>query len=220
MWNEKAEYNLIKDILHVEFASDFLFVQLKSVINNEIELVPIQFAQIDPYRSYRTSQASKILGIKSNRIRYFLNKYNNYIQARKIGPKYIFSFRAIYKIHLINLCFIKNIISFSQFNIIMSLHVSYNDFVDMRLTNFTNKFEELNTKDVEIDSNESSFYVLYMQLCEITMELIKETKQHNMTLIENPSSVDEENGKTLLIKKKAQQNLFNKLEESYQNICY
>ncbi|KFM95259.1 hypothetical protein DJ93_5640 [Bacillus clarus] len=64
-----------------------------------------------------------------------------------------------------------------KFNNSMSLHVSYNDVVDMRLTRFTN------------------FYVLYVQLCEVTTELIKEKRNYNMTLTESPLSIDIKNRK-------------------------
>lgn len=56
----------------------------------------------------------------------------------------------------------------------MALHVSYSDYIDMKLTSYTDKFVELNFREKQMNENESQFYVLFLQISEITTELIKE----------------------------------------------
>lgn len=64
----------------------------------------------------------------------------------------------------------------------MTKHVSYSDYIDMKLTSYTDKFVELNYKTSQLNENESEFYVLFLQISEITTELIKEIAEYNMTL--------------------------------------
>lgn len=63
------------------------------------------------------------------------------------------------------------LISLAEFNNIMTLHVSYSDYIDMKLTSYTEKFTELNYKESQLNENESQFYVLFLQISEITTEL-------------------------------------------------
>nr|WP_240527467.1 hypothetical protein [Bacillus pseudomycoides] len=93
--------------------------------------------------------------------------------------------------------------------------VSQNDFVDMKLTTFTNKFLEMTETDNELDSKETHFFLLYMQLCELITELNEEMHQYNMTLTTSPLTRNESYRTKLLTKKDTQDELFQALNESY-----
>ncbi|MBY0594982.1 hypothetical protein [Bacillus bingmayongensis] len=85
----------------------------------------------------------------------------------------------------------------------------------MKLTAFTNKFLEMTEKDNELDSKEIHFFLLYMQLCELTKELNEELYQYNMTVTTSPLTIDEMCRTKLLTKKDNQDELFLALHESY-----
>lgn len=93
--------------------------------------------------------------------------------------------------------------------------VSQNDFVDMKLTTFTNKFLEMTETDNELDSKETHFFLLHMQLCELTTELNEEMHQYNMTLTTSPLTRNESYRTKLLTKKDTKDELFQALNESY-----
>lgn len=83
MRNWNTEYGLITRIIQSEFETDFLYTKVINTLNNEYEIIPLQFAALDPYKTYNTSQVSRILRIKSNQLRYLINKYGEYIQLIK-----------------------------------------------------------------------------------------------------------------------------------------
>ncbi|MDM5152519.1 hypothetical protein QUF88_00305 [Bacillus sp. DX1.1] len=85
----------------------------------------------------------------------------------------------------------------------------------MKLTTFTNKFLEMTEKDNELDPKEAHFFLLYIQLCELTTELSEEIRQYNMTLTTSPLTRDVSYRTKLLIKKDTQHELFEALNESY-----
>ncbi|MDZ5609925.1 hypothetical protein U2I54_23455 [Bacillus pseudomycoides] len=85
----------------------------------------------------------------------------------------------------------------------------------MKLTTSTNKFLEMTEKDNELDSKEIHFFLLYMQLCELTKELNEELYQYNMTLTTSPPTRDETYRTKLLTKKDNRDELFQALHESY-----
>ncbi|MGQ0440545.1 hypothetical protein ACT4UT_28815, partial [Bacillus sp. B-TM1] len=64
----------------------------------------------------------------------------------------------------------------------------------------------------------SQFYVLFLQISEITTELIKEMTKYNMTLTSPFLSVDNQQKNELLNKKQDHKNLFNKLSVLYKTI--
>ncbi|CKF91961.1 Uncharacterised protein [Bacillus paranthracis] len=164
------------------------------------------------------AQVSRILRIKSNQLRYLINKYGEYIQLIKKRAKYAISFKALYRIYLVNLCLTKKLISLGEFNKIMTTHVSYSDYIDMKLTSYTDKFVELNYKTSQLNENESEFYVLFLQISEITTELIKEIAEYNMTLTSPFLSVDNRERNKLVNKKRDHEVLFNKLSILYKNL--
>ncbi|MBJ8072590.1 MULTISPECIES: hypothetical protein [Bacillus cereus group] len=218
MRNWNTEYELIKKIIQSEFEPDFLYNKVTNTLNNEYEIIPLQFAALDPYKTYNTSQVSRILRIKSNKLRYLINKYAEYIQLVKNRTKYIFSFKAVYKIYLVNLCLTKRLISLTEFNNFVTLHVSYSDYIDMKLTSYTDKFVGLNFKESQLNENESQFYVLFLQISEITTELTKEITKYNMTLTSPFLSVDNRQKNELLKKKRDHKDLFNKLSVLYKTL--
>lgn len=100
----------------------------------------------------------------------------------------------------------------------MTLHVSYSDYIDMKLTSYTDKFVEFNYKTSQLNENESEFYVLFLQISEITTELIKEIAEYNMTLTSPFLSVDNRERNKLVNKKRGHEVLFNKLSILYKNL--
>ncbi|KAB2363994.1 hypothetical protein P4483_28065 [Bacillus thuringiensis] len=218
MRNWKTEYGLITRIIQSEFETDFLYTKVINTLNNEYEIIPLQFAALDPYKTYNTSQVSRILRIKSNQLRYLINKYGEYIQLIKKRAKYVISFKALYRIYLVNLCLTKKLFNLAEFNSIMTSHVSYRDYIDMKLTSYTDKFVELNYKTSQLNENESQFYVLFLQISEITTELIKEITKYNMTLTSPFLSVDNKGRNELVNKKQDHEVLFNKLSVLYKTI--
>ncbi|MCC2452886.1 hypothetical protein LKM05_26795, partial [Bacillus cereus] len=104
MRNWNTEYGLITKIIQSEFETDFLYTQVINTLSNEHEIIPIKFAALDPYKTYNMAQVSRILRIKSNQLRYLINKYGEYIQLIKKRAKYAISFKALYRIYLVNLC--------------------------------------------------------------------------------------------------------------------
>lgn len=216
MRNWNTEYGLIKKIIKSEFETDFLYTKVINTLSNEHEIIPIKFAALDPYKTYNTAQVSRILRIKSNQLRYLINKYGEYIQLIKKRAKYSISFKALYRIYLVNLCLTKKLISLAEFSSIMTSHVSYSDYIDMKLTSYTDKFVELNYKTSQLNENESQFYVLFLQISEITTELIKEINKYNMTLTSPFLSVDNRERKELVNKKRDHEVLFNKLSILYK----
>ncbi|MFJ7482974.1 hypothetical protein ACIQX5_21120 [Bacillus thuringiensis] len=218
MRNWNTEYGLITRIIQSEFETDFLYTKVINTLNNEYEIIPLQFAALDPYKTYNTSQVSRILRIKSNQLRYLINKYGEYIQLIKKRAKYVISFKALYRIYLVNLCLTKKVFNLAEFNSIMTSHVSYRDYIDMKLTSYTDKFVELNYKTSQLNENESQFYVLFLQISEITTELIKEITKYNMTLTSPFLSVDNKGRNELVNKKQDHEVLFNKLSVLYQTI--
>ncbi|PFN92839.1 hypothetical protein COJ67_01250 [Bacillus thuringiensis] len=218
MRNWNTEYGLITKIIQSEFETDFLYNKVTNTLSNEHEIIPPRFAALDPYKTYNTTQVSRILRIKSNQLRYLINKYGEYIQLIKNRAKYVISFKAVYRIYLVNLCLTKRLTSVAEFNDIMTSHVSYSDYIDMKLTSYTDKFVELNFKENEMNENESQFYVLFLQISEITSELIKEITTYNMTLRSPFLSVDNQQKNELLKKKRDHKDLFNKLSVLYKTI--
>ncbi len=218
MRNWNTEYGLITRIIQSEFETDFLYTKVINTLNNEYEIIPLQFAALDPYKTYNTSQVSRILRIKSNQLRYLINKYGEYIQLIKKRAKYVISFKALYRIYLVNLCLTKKLFNLAEFNSIMTSHVSYRDYIDMKLTSYTDKFVELNYKTSQLNENESQFYVLFLQISEITTELIKEITKYNMTLTSPFLSVDNKGRNELVNKKQDHEVLFNKLSVLYKTI--
>ncbi|PEC07286.1 hypothetical protein [Bacillus toyonensis] len=218
MRNWNTEYGLITKIIQSEFETDFFYNKVTNTLNNKYEIIPLQFAALDPYKIYNTSQVSRILRLKPNKLRYLINRYGEYIQLIKKGTKYIISFKAVYKIYLVHLCLTKKLISLSEFNRFMALHVSYSDYIDMKLTSYTDKFVELNFREKQMNENESQFYVLFLQISEITTELIKEITKYNMTLTSPFLSVDNQQKNELLKKKQDHKDLFNKLSVLYKTI--
>ncbi|HFJ9435742.1 hypothetical protein [Bacillus thuringiensis] len=218
MRNWNTEYGLITKIIQSEFETDFLYNKVTNTLSNEHEIIPPRFAALDPYKTYNTTQVSRILRIKSNQLRYLINKYGEYIQLIKNRAKYVISFKAVYRIYLVNLCLTKRLTSVAEFNDIMTSHVSYSDYIDMKLTSYTDKFVELNFKENEMNENESQFYVLFLQISEITSELIKEITTYNMTLTSPFLSVDNQQKNELLKKKRDHKDLFNKLSVLYKTI--
>ncbi|MCU5490173.1 hypothetical protein OCA95_27695, partial [Bacillus cereus] len=218
MRNWKTEYGLITRIIQSEFETDFLYTKVINTLNNEYEIIQLQFAALDPYKTYNTSQVSRILRIKSNQLRYLINKYGEYIQLIKKRAKYVISFKALYRIYLVNLCLTKKLFNLAEFNSIMTSHVSYRDYIDMKLTSYTDKFVELNYKTSQLNENESQFYVLFLQISEITTELIKEITKYNMTLTSPFLSVDNKGRNELVNKKQDYEVLFNKLSVLYKTI--
>lgn len=218
MRNWNTEYGLITKIIQSEFETDLLYTKVINTLCNEHEIIPLKFAALDPYKTYNTAQVSRILRIKSNQLRFLINKYGEYIQLRKKRTKYIISFKAVYRIYLVHLCLTKKLISSSEFNRFMALHVSYSDYIDMKLTSYTDKFVELNFREKQMNENESQFYVLFLQISEITTELIKEITNYNMTLTSPFLSVDNQQKNELLKKKKDHKDLFNKLSVLYKTI--
>lgn len=218
MRNWNIEYGLITKIIQSEFETDFLYTQVINTLSNEHEIIPIKFAALDPYKTYNMAQVSRILRIKSNQLRYLINKYGEYIQLIKKRAKYAISFKALYRIYLVNLCLTKKLISLGVFNKIMTTHVSYSDYIDMKLTSYTDKFVELNYKTSQLNENESEFYVLFLQISEITTELIKEIAEYNMTLTSPFHSVDNRERNKLVNKKRDHEVLFNKLSIVYKNL--
>ncbi|HDR7767873.1 MULTISPECIES: hypothetical protein [Bacillus cereus group] len=218
MRNWNTEYGLITKIIQSEFETDFLYTQVINTLSNEHEIIPIKFAALDPYKTYNMAQVSRILRIKSNQLRYLINKYGEYIQLIKKRAKYAISFKALYRIYLVNLCLTKKLISLGVFNKIMTTHVSYSDYIDMKLTSYTDKFVELSYKTSQLNENESEFYVLFLQISEITTELIKEIAEYNMTLTSPFHSVDNRERNKLVNKKRDHEVLFNKLSIVYKNL--
>ncbi|GAB6721524.1 hypothetical protein bcgnr5411_40210 [Bacillus cereus] len=218
MRNWNTEYGLITRIIQSEFETDFLYTKVINTLNNEYEIIPLQFAALDPYKTYNTSQVSRILRIKSNQLRYLINKYGEYIQLIKKRAKYVISFKALYRIYLVNLCLTKKLFNLAEFNSIMTSHVSYRDYIDMKLTSYTDKFVELNYKTSQLNENESQFYVLFLQISEITTELIKEITKYNMKLTSPFLSVDNKGRNELVNKKQDHEVLFNKLSVLYKTI--
>ncbi|MGC7810200.1 hypothetical protein [Bacillus paranthracis] len=218
MRNWNIEYGLITKIIQSEFETDFLYTQVINTLSNEHEIIPIKFAALDSYKTYNMAQVSRILRIKSNQLRYLINKYGEYIQLIKKRAKYAISFKALYRIYLVNLCLTKKLISLGEFNKIMTTHVSYSDYIDMKLTSYTDKFVELNYKTSQLNENESEFYVLFLQISEITTELIKEIAEYNMTLTSPFHSVDNRERNKLVNKKRDHEVLFNKLSIVYKNL--
>jgi hypothetical protein len=218
MRNWNTEYGLIKKIIKSEFETDFLYTKVINTLSNEHEIIPIKFAALDPYKTYNTAQVSRILRIKSNQLRYLINKYGEYIQLIKKRAKYSISFKALYRIYLVNLCLTKKLISLAEFSSIMTSHVSYSDYIDMKLTSYTDKFVELNYKTSQLNENESQFYVLFLQISEITTELIKEINKYNMTLTSPFLSVDNRERNELVNKKRDHEVLFNKLSVLYKTL--
>ncbi|AKR12709.1 MULTISPECIES: hypothetical protein [Bacillus cereus group] len=218
MRNWNTEYGLITRIIQSEFETDFLYTKVINTLNNEYEIIPLQFAALDPYKTYNTSQVSRILRIKSNQLRYLINKYGEYIQLIKKRAKYVISFKALYRIYLVNLCLTKKLFNLAEFNSIMTSHVSYRDYIDIKLTSYTDKFVELNYKTSQLNENESQFYVLFLQISEITTELIKEITKYNMTLTSPFLSVDNKGRNELVNKKQDHEVLFNKLSVLYKTI--
>lgn len=218
MRNWNIEYGLITRIIQSEFETDFLYTKVINTLNNEYEIIPLQFAALDPYKTYNTSQVSRILRIKSNQLRYLINKYGEYIQLIKKRAKYVISFKALYRIYLVNLCLTKKLFNLAEFNSIMTSHVSYRDYIDMKLISYTDKFVELNYKTSQLNENESQFYVLFLQISEITTELIKEITKYNMTLTSPFLSVDNKGRNELVNKKQDHEVLFNKLSVLYKTI--
>ncbi|HDR7737202.1 hypothetical protein [Bacillus thuringiensis] len=218
MRNWNTEYGLITRIIQSEFETDFLYTKVINTLNNEYEIIPLQFAALDPYKTYNTSQVSRILRIKSNQLRYLINKYGEYIQLIKKRAKYVISFKALYRIYLVNLCLTKKLFNLAEFNSIMTSHVSYRDYIDMKLTSYTDKFVELNYKTSQLNENESQFYVLFLQISEITTELIKEITKYNMKLTSPFLSVDNKGRNELVNKKQDHEVLFNKLSVLYRTI--
>ncbi|EPC8409023.1 hypothetical protein ACQCWD_21405 [Bacillus thuringiensis] len=218
MRNWNTEYGLITRIIQSEFETDCLYTKVINTLNNEYEIIPLQFAALDPYKTYNTSQVSRILRIKSNQLRYLINKYGEYIQLIKKRAKYVISFKALYRIYLVNLCLTKKLFNLAEFNSIMTSHVSYRDYIDMKLTSYTDKFVELNYKTSQLNENESQFYVLFLQISEITTELIKEITKYNMTLTSPFLSVDNKGRNELVNKKQDHEVLFNKLSVLYKTI--
>ncbi|MED2869097.1 hypothetical protein P4263_26310 [Bacillus thuringiensis] len=218
MRNWNTEYGLITRVIQSEFETDFLYTKVINTLNNEYEIIPLQFAALDPYKTYNTSQVSRILRIKSNQLRYLINKYGEYIQLIKKRAKYVISFKALYRIYLVNLCLTKKLFNLAEFNSIMTSHVSYRDYIDMKLTSYTDKFVELNYKTSQLNENESQFYVLFLQISEITTELIKEITKYNMTLTSSFLSVDNKGRNELVNKKQDHEVLFNKLSVLYKTI--
>ena len=218
MRNWDTEYGLITKIIQSEFETDFLYNKVTNTLSNEHEIIPTRFAALDPYKTYNTAQVSRILRIKSNQLRYLINKYGEYIQIIKNRAKYVISFKALYRIYLVNLCLTKRLTSVAEFNNIMTSHVSYSDYIDMKLTTYTDKFVELNYKTNQLNENETQFYVLFMQISEITTELIKEITKYNMTLTSPFLSVDSRERNELVNKKQDYEVLFNKLSVLYKNL--
>ncbi|OSX89397.1 hypothetical protein S3E15_03923 [Bacillus mycoides] len=218
MRNWNTEYGLIKKIIQSEFETDLLYTKVITTLSNEHEIIPIKFAALDPYKTYNTAQVSRILRIKSNQLRYLINKYGEYIQLIKKRAKYSISFKALYRIYLVNLCLTKKLISLAEFSSIMTSHVSYSDYIDMKLTSYTDKFVELNYKTSQLNENESQFYVLFLQISEITTELIKEITKYNMTLTSPFLSVDNRERNELVNKKRDHEVLFNKLSVLYKTL--
>ncbi|QWH97834.1 hypothetical protein [Bacillus mycoides] len=218
MRNWNTEYGLIKKIIQSEFETDLLYTKVITTLSNEHEIIPIKFAALDPYKTYNTAQVSRILRIKSNQLRYLINKYGEYIQLIKKRAKYSISFKSLYRIYLVNLCLTKKLISLAEFSSIMTSHVSYSDYIDMKLTSYTDKFVELNYKTSQLNENESQFYVLFLQISEITTELIKEITKYNMTLISPFLSVDNRERNELVNKKRDHEVLFNKLSVLYKTL--
>ncbi|AJH16845.1 hypothetical protein ACFVV6_26755 [Bacillus mycoides] len=218
MRNWNTEYGLIKKIIQSEFETDLLYTKVITTLSNEHEIIPIKFAALDPYKTYNTAQVSRILRIKSNQLRYLINKYGEYIQLIKKRAKYSISFKSLYRIYLVNLCLTKKLISLAEFSSIMTSHVSYSDYIDMKLTSYTDKFVELNYKTSQLNENESQFYVLFLQISEITTELIKEITKYNMTLTSPFLSVDNRERNELVNKKRDHEVLFNKLSVLYKTL--
>ncbi|BCC09419.1 hypothetical protein BCM0060_p2085 (plasmid) [Bacillus cereus] len=106
----------------------------------------------------------------------------------------------------------------AEFNNIMTLHVSNSDYIDMKLTSYTDKFVELNYKRNQLNEDESQFYVLFLQISEITTELIKEITKYNMTLTPPFFSVDNRERNELVNKKRDHEVLFNKLSVLYKTL--
>ncbi len=100
----------------------------------------------------------------------------------------------------------------------MTSHVSYSDYIDMKLTSYTDKFVELNYKTSQLNENESQFYVLFLQISEITTELIKEITEYNMTLTSPFLSVDNRERNELVNNKQDHEVLFNKLSVLYKTL--
>jgi hypothetical protein len=219
MRNWNTEYGLITKIIQSEFETDLLYTKVITTLSNEHEIIPIKFAALDPYKTYNAAQVSRILRIKSNQLRFLINKYGEYIQLIKKRAKYAISFKSLYRIYLVSLCLTKKLISLAEFNSIMTSHVSYSDYIDMKLTSYTDKFVELNYKTSQLNENESQFYVLFLQISEITTELIKEITKYNMTLTSSfPLSVDNRERNELVNKKRDHEILFNKLSVLYKTL--
>lgn len=83
MRNWNTEYGLITKIIQIEFETDLLYTKVINTLCNEHEIIPLKFAALDPYKTYNTAQVSRILRIKSNQLRFLINKYGEYIQLRK-----------------------------------------------------------------------------------------------------------------------------------------
>ncbi len=69
-----------------------------------------------------------------------------------------------------------------------------------------------------MNENESQFYVLFMQISEITTELIKEITKYNMTLTSPFLSVDNRERNELINKNQNYEVLFNKLSVLYKTL--
>ncbi|MED0924172.1 hypothetical protein P4T43_28465, partial [Bacillus paranthracis] len=76
----------------------------------------------------------------------------------------------------------------------------------------------LNYKTSQLNENESEFYVLFLQISEITTELIKEIAEYNMTLTSPFLSVDNRERNKLVNNKRDHEVLFNKLSILYKNL--
>ncbi len=83
MRNLNTEYGLIKTIIQSEFETDVLYNMVTNTLNNEYEIIPLQIAALDPYKIYNTSQVSRLLRLKPNKLRYLINRYGEYIQLIK-----------------------------------------------------------------------------------------------------------------------------------------
>lgn len=90
MRNWNTEYGLITKIIQSEFETDFLYNKVTNTLSNEHEIIPTRFAALYPYKTYNTAQVSRILRIKSNQLRYLINKYGEYIQIIKIELNMLF----------------------------------------------------------------------------------------------------------------------------------
>jgi hypothetical protein len=218
MRNWNTELGLITKIIQSEFETDLLYTKVITTLSNEHEIIPKKFAALDPYKTYNAAQVSRILRIKSNQLRFLINKYGEYIQLKKKRAKYAISFKTLYRIYLVSLCLTKKLISLAEFNSIMTSHVSYSDYIDMKLTSYTDKFVELNYKTSQLNENESQFYVLFLQISEITTELKKEITKYNMTLTSSFLSVDNRERNELVNKKRDHEIFFNKLSVLYKTL--